>query len=141
MTWELLFDREHMPSFTDVEEYIRNPLWNILHKEMIKLYKAQPKLEFSRCSLPGWNIKYKQNGKNLCTIYPQKGTFKSLIIVSKVNEDSIKAILPTLEKEIQQAYKENNFMNGGKWVFVDVTSQKLLNDVRKLIVFRTKRKD
>ena len=41
-----------------------------------------PKLEYSGCTMqPGWNIKFKKNGKNVCTLYPLDGYFICMILI------------------------------------------------------------
>ena len=136
MTWDEMFAKENPPEFSDVTAYIQMDEWNQLYTELKDVIGAKPKLEHSRCSIPGWNIKFKKRGKNLCTVYPKQGTFHILIIANKPHQIEIEAVLKTCGERINTAYQAVDFFNGGKWVMYDVENQEHLDDALKLIQFR-----
>lgn len=103
---------------------------------MTEVIGAKPKLEHSRCSIPGWNVKFKKRGKNLCTAYPQAGQVQVLIVANQQYQAEIEAWLATADECIQQAYEKYDFMNGGKWLVFDVANEKTLEDALELIQFR-----
>lgn len=77
------FDKQQVPSIEDIGDYIRNPLWQTFYAYIVDEYKVKPSFEYSRCSIPGWNVKFKKNGRNLCTVYPYEGYFTVLIVIGK----------------------------------------------------------
>lgn len=137
MTWDALYPKTTMPDFEQIGAYIQNPLWNEMHAYLTETYNALPKIEYSGCSLKGWNIKYRKKGKNLCTIYPQEGCFKILVIASERQQVEIEFFIQTCCREVQEAYENTKFFNGGKWLFLDITDTKIQKDILELIHFRT----
>lgn len=137
MTWDTLYPKTTMPDFEQIGVYIQNPLWNQMHACLTETYNALPKIEYSGCSLKGWNIKYRKKGKNLCTIYPQEGCFKILVIASERQQVEIEFFIRTCCREVQEAYENTKFFNGGKWLFWDITDAKIQKDILELIHFRT----
>lgn len=137
MTWDTLYPKTTMPDFEQIGAYIKNPLWNQMHACLTETYNALPKIEYSGCSLKGWNIKYRKKGKNLCTIYPQEGCFKILVIASERQQVEIEFFIRTCCREVQEAYENTKFFNGGKWLFWDITDAKIQKDILELIHFRT----
>lgn len=61
--WDKL-DRSKIPVINDFDNYIRNPLWQKFYAYMEEEYNIKPKFEYSGCSIPGWNAKFKKSGKN-----------------------------------------------------------------------------
>ena len=137
MTWDALYPKTTMPDFEQIGAYIQNPLWNQMHAYLTETYNALPKIEYSGCSLKGWNIKYRKKGKNLCTIYHQEGCFKILVIASERQQVEIEFFIQTCCREVQEAYENTKFFNGGKWLFLDITDTKIQTDILELIHFRT----
>ncbi|WP_394922619.1 DUF3788 domain-containing protein [uncultured Robinsoniella sp.] len=137
MAWDTLYPKTTVPTFNQIGAYIQNPLWNKLHACLTQKYAAIPKIEYSCCSLRGWNIKYKKKGKTLCTIYPQEGWFKILVIASERQQVELEFFIQTCCPNIQKAYENTKFFNGGKWLFLDISDSEILKDLLELIHFRT----
>ena len=79
MVWNALYSNEKSPSLEQVSEYINNPLWEEFNSRIQSAYQVKPCMEYSLCSMQaGWNIKYKKNGKSLCTLYPMEGYFSTI---------------------------------------------------------------
>lgn len=136
MAWNDLFSRDNQPEITDVAEYIGTKEWDKLYHELTEVIGAKPKLEHSRCSIPGWNMKFKKKGKNLCTAYPQAGQVQVLIIANQQYQAEIEALIATSDKRVQKAYEKYDFFNGGKWMIFDIDDEEILADALKLIQFR-----
>lgn len=136
MSWNESYTKENPPSFTEVSEYIQTNEWETLFTELTEKIGATPKLEHSRCSIPGWNMKFKKKGKNLCTVYPQENQFQLLVIANKQFQEEIEAVVKECDPRIQKAYHKDDFMNGGKWLIYEVDSPEILEDTLRLIQFR-----
>ena len=84
-----LQDKRYCPSMEEIDEYVNNPAFSQFCSYMKEQYVCKEKIEFSSCSwMPGWNIKFKKSGKNLCTLYPNEGYFTALIVVGQKKRDS-----------------------------------------------------
>jgi len=79
-----IFDKEIQPTESEIKDFVKTELFDVLDNHLQDDYKIKPKLAYSSCAMDnniwrGWNIKYQKSGKSLCTIYPQQGYFLVLI--------------------------------------------------------------
>lgn len=137
MDWQDMFFQDNKPTSEQIKEFINSPLWDKLNNTLTSTYNVEPKIEYSKCSMQkGWNVKYKKRGKSLCTLYPQEGFFKALVIVSESNRAEVDLVINTCCDYIKQIYSEINFFNGSKWLMIQVDNISVLNDTFELIKFR-----
>lgn len=63
-----ILNRAYGPTLDEIAEYTHNPLFSDFCSEIREKYRCKDKIEYSSCSWePGWNVKLKKSGKNLCT--------------------------------------------------------------------------
>lgn len=137
MDWQDMFFQDNKPTPEQIKEFINNPLWDNLNNALISTYNVEPKLEYSKCSMQrGWNVKYKKRGKSLCTLYPQEGSFKALVIVNESNRVEADLFINTCCDYIKQIYSEIDFFNSSKWLMIQIDNISVLNDTLELIKFR-----
>lgn len=137
MEWNELYNGNKEPTFNDIEKFVDNGLWQSINKFIKKTYNILPVLSYSCCSeQPGWNVKYKKSGKSLCTLYPMEGYFIALVVIGNKEVDETELILPSCSEHIQDLYKNNPSSLGGKWLMINVTDKKILEDVETLIKIR-----
>ncbi|NMS89642.1 DUF3788 domain-containing protein [Clostridioides difficile] len=137
MDWQNMFFQDNKPTHEEIKEFINNPLWDKLNNALISTYNVEPKLEYSKCSMQrGWNVKYKKRGKSLCTLYPQEGSFKALVIVNERDRVEVDLFINTCCEYIKQIYSEIDFFNGSKWLMIQIDNMHVLNDTLELIKFR-----
>ena len=139
----LVMDNSHMPSLDEIGNYIGGAAekrWLELNQHLEKTFNIQPKISYSTCSgKPGWNFKYQKSGKALCTLYPEKGRFIVLIVVTL-------ALIETLEKTgyadpfIWKIIEEAKPFNKTKWLMVSVEDQFGLESVIKLLHLKIEKK-
>lgn len=104
----------------------------------METFQCKEKIEYSSCSWePGWNIKFRKAGKNLCTIYPRESFFTVLLVVGKKEKESVEAVLSDCTDTLQDIYRETQEGNGQKWLMIDLQDEDALyNDVFRLIAIR-----
>lgn len=136
ISWNELYVRENMPDIKDFEQYIASDAWKNFYTIMTEQLTAKPKIQHSRCSIPGWNMKFYKKGKNLCTAYPQPKAFQLLVVVNEKQEAELDAYALTCDKEFQQIYRETDFFNGGKWLLFDIDNAQKLNQALGFVQFR-----
>lgn len=137
MGWNELYNANKEPTFKNIEKFINNELWKDINDFIENTYNISPALSYSSCSgQPGWNVKYKKSGKSLCTLYPMEGYFIALIVIGNKEMNETEFILPSLSKHVQELYKNSPFSLGGKWLMINVTDKKILEDVEMLIKIR-----
>lgn len=133
-----LQDPKKCPSLEEIGQAIKNPIFSQLCTEIKTKYKCSEKIEFSSCSWePGWNIKFKKAGKNLCTIYPREGYITVMIVIGKKEKKSVEAILPECTAELQDLYHQTKEGNGQRWLMIDLEEKgRIYNDLLRLIQIR-----
>ncbi len=131
-------NKDHCPELEEIGEYIKNPVFMQFCSAIKTQYKCTEKIEFSSCSWePGWNVKFKKSGKNLCTLYPREGFFTVLVVIGTKERASVEAILPECTPELQTIYTQTRAGNGQKWLMIDLEDEgELYNDILRLIEIR-----
>lgn len=141
MNWNEQYPKNTMPHSHEVSDFVANSLWDELCGHLESCYGVLPKTEHSSCSgAPGWNIKYKKSGQVLCTLYPANGFFTCLVSVGNRDTTEAELLLTTCTEYVQNLYWNTKLFNGGRWLMVSVTSEEILEDVKKLIDLRVQKK-
>lgn len=140
MEWKELYGIDSQPEMTDIEKYIGSKLWNELCCFAEDECSAKRYIEYSRCSMnTGWNIKYKKSGRALCTLYPDKNIFECMISIGRKEAEEAELIIPSCCKYIRELYEKTALFNGSRWLMIEVSSEEILDDVKKLIKLRMKK--
>ena len=137
MEWSELFNQTKEPTMKDIEKYINNKVWNEFNNFMAT-YNISPAISYSKCAMEkgyfrGWNIKFKKSGKSLGTYYPKEGFFAALITIGQKEMTETELILPSFDKSIQDLYKNTEIFMSNKWLCIEVTHEKILEDLKWLI--------
>lgn len=133
--WDKL-DCSSIPDVNDFDQYIRNPLWEKFYLYMEKEYNIKPKFEYSGCSIPGWNAKFKKSGKNLCTVYPNENFFMVLIVVGKNEKEQVEEELTSFTEYVQDVYHNTKEGIGQRWLEIVFEDEYLFQDIKRLIAIR-----
>lgn len=142
MNWNEFYAKDNQPDLSEVSAYIGSPLWDELCRHLEDTYDISPIVEYSVCSgAPGWNIKYKKSGRALCTLYPTEGFFTCLVSVGGKEIMEAELLLATCTDYVREVYKNTKLFNGGRWLMINVTSPKVLEDVKALISLRVRKRD
>ena len=129
------------PDIAAISDYISSPLWDALCFHLESCYGVLPKVEHSICSgAPGWNVKYKKNGRALCTLYPAENFFTCLVSVGSREAMEAELILSNCTEAVRNLYWNTKPFNGGRWLMIPVTSPEALEDVKQLIALRVQKK-
>ncbi len=139
MDWVDLFDADRQPTPAEIAGYIKNPLWEDLNGFLRANYQTEPTYSYSSCAgQPGWNVKYQKAGRSLLTLYPMAGFFIALIVIGAKEDMEAELVMPTMDESIQKMYKDAIALMGGRWLMIRVTSERILDDVKRLIQLRRK---
>ncbi|MBS6395566.1 MAG: DUF3788 domain-containing protein [Clostridiales bacterium] len=133
-----LKDMNHVPTLEEFASCVRNELFGEFCKFMQSTYRANAKIEFSRCSWEyGWNVKFKKSGRTLCTLYPREGYFTALVVIGKGEKEAAEQILPELPSVLGEIYHQTEEGNGQRWLMVDLEDQdEVYAGVKRLIQLR-----
>ncbi len=126
----------HKPEMDVIAEYVNDSLWNELCGYLEENYGARPVIEYSKCAVPGWNVKYRKAGRGLCTLYPMEGYYTALVVIGERERVEAELLLASLTQSVQALYRETKTGMGQKWLMIDVCDKAVLADVKKLIGIR-----
>ena len=131
-------DEGYFPSLEELCGYVRNPLFDRFCLEMKERFRCREKIEFSSCSWePGWNIKFKKSGKNLCTLYPRESYFTVLVVIGAREKEAAELILPDCTGRLQEIYRQTKEGNGQRWLMVDIEDDdEVYRDMLRFIELR-----
>ena len=135
-------DKGYCPTLEEIGGYTSNPVFMQFCSDMKAQYECVGKTGFSsRSWMPGWNVKFKKAGKNLCTVYPREGFFTILIVVGLKERPAVEAALPSCVPEVQEVYEQTETGNGQKWLMFDVEdADEIYRDIFGLIRIRRRAK-
>ena len=137
---DLIVDGSHMPAYDEIADYINLPereLWRQINHFIQERYKTSPKIMYSTCSAkPGWNVKYQKSGKSLCTLYPEKNSFVSLVVITLDLLPIIEALPEEFTAETLQKIRTAKPFNGTLWLMLQVKRDLQLNDVKQLLLLK-----
>lgn len=143
MKWNELFNENMTPSSKDIKDFIGSAEanWNDLTEYIENTYQAKPKTEYSRCSLqPGWNVKYKKNGKSLCTLYPMQDYFIALMVIGPKEQDEAEAAMEAgvFSPYVVELHRKASGSAMGSWLMIEVKERSIINDIKILMNMRVK---
>lgn len=134
-SWDKM-DRTQAPTGEIMAAYADNPLWDELCTHMETVYGSKPVFEYSGCSVPGWNVKYRKSGRSLCTMYPMRESFVALVVIGAREKHAFDLTLPTLSAYTQTLYERRKDKNGLCWLMFEVTDREIYGDVLRCIEIR-----
>jgi len=133
MKWHELYPSSTQPNMDDIASYIGTDLWTSLTVYFESAYRAKPKISYSNCSMPGWNVKYSKSGAAFGTLYPAKGAFDVMVVVSYKLDSIMESILPSLSEKTAELYRNaGDYMKMGKYMIFRIDEERLLEDYKKI---------
>lgn len=128
---------DRTPTQEELDAYIGSPLWPAFRAFVSDAYQVSPLLQYSSCSMEaGWNVKLRKGSKAICTVYPRAGYFTCMISIGGKKQQEAELVLSGCDPYLQALYQSANPVNGHRWLMIDVTSQRLLEDAMRLIRVR-----
>ena len=138
------FDNQNQaiqPTFEELEEIVKTPLWPVCIEHLRQVCKTEPKLEYSGSSMqPGWSVKYRKSGKPFCTLYPMDGYFIALVVIEAKEMQAAELLIPACSDYIRRLFHGTTTKQGQKRLMIDVTKDDILQDVFRLISLRIEAK-
>jgi len=137
---DLILDSFTTPTYDDIALFFdktARTLWQDLNTFIQVRYQTIPKIEYSKCSLQkGWNVKYKKAGKSLCTLYPVRDHFITLVVIKAEMIPLIQSLSNQFEPYILDLIKAAAPMNGTLWLMIKVDNKAVLENVKQLLLLK-----
>lgn len=115
---ERFLKKEEVPSENQIKRSIgKNAVgqWIELTNYITDVYNIEPVLVFGGKNY-GWMYKYRKSSKTLCVIFPEKGSFTTVIVFGKEELKDVMAEFKHLHKKTQKIINETHQYHDGKWV-------------------------
>jgi hypothetical protein len=128
-------EKNNKPTDNDIYTSLEDakPVWDTLISFLEDNYQISGELIFYGKNF-GWAQRYRKAGRVLIAIYPRKAEFLVQIIL---NEKEIEDVLKTdITTETKKIIMDTNMIREGKWIYLTVTDESDLNDVKHLIKAR-----
>ena len=120
MEWNRLYGKDRKPTLEEAGTFAGGLLSEDFMGFMAENCPAAPKLEYSGCTMqPGWNIKFKKNGKNVCTLYPLDGYFICMILIGGDAMAEMEARLGDFTPYIQGKFRDTRIFQGSRWLYLE----------------------
>ena len=136
MSKGIFTDKTHKPTEKEVFEAISSvkPSWDSLINFIENNYKIKGEFKFYGKNF-GWALRYRKSGKVLISIYPGKDEFMVQIILNgKEVENALKL---DISPETKKIIIEKPPIREGKWIYLKVTHDTNLTDIKNLILVRS----
>ncbi len=88
----------------------------------------------------GWSLRYKK-GKSFCTLIPEKGCLKILIVFGAEERAKAEDVRSKLSASVRRQYDAAARYHDGKWVLLTIDSSEILKEIEVLLTVKRKPKE
>ena len=135
LVWNDLFPKDRQPEMDDIADYSGTfkPIWLDLLSYFETAYKCKPKMTYSGCSMPGWNLKFQKSGVSFGTWYPLPNAFDVMFIWSYKLDTEMQLLLPLLTPKTAELVKNaGDFMKNGRWFIFRADNAETVEDYKSM---------
>jgi hypothetical protein len=144
MVNERLLDPSVAPSDQGMIEALGQPLapaWEHLRRFMLETYDLQPLLRYGGKKY-GWALQYKKGGRPLCEMYPEYGSFTTLVVLGGKELEQALARVEEFGALVRRALVETARFHDGCWMYMRVadplTCEQDVQDIEQLVLIKKK---
>lgn len=83
-----------------------------------------------------WEVKYRRKGRTLCAFYLKDGRFTVLVVLGKAERERFELLKTEFSPEIVELYTNTRQYHDGKWLWINVSDESLVEDIKKLIIIK-----
>lgn len=141
---ERMLDKTRQPTDEEMTAFIGQPIaaaWTELRHFLVETYGIVPVFN-SGGKKYGWNLQHRSGGRPLCEMYPENGSFTTLVVLGKNELDQALQKLDSYGSSVQQALKESPRYHDGCWMYIRVSDpqacQQDVRDIAQLILIKKK---
>jgi hypothetical protein len=141
---ERMLDNTTQPTEAEMIDWIGQPIseaWIALRQFLSETYAIEASFD-SGGKKYGWNLQHRSDGRPLCEMYPERGSFTALVILGKAELAQALERLEDFGPSVQQALNESPRYHDGCWMYIRVadpqTCQQDVLDIAQLIMIKKK---
>jgi hypothetical protein len=83
----------------------------------------------------GWYLRFKKS-KAFCSLIPERGRFKALLVFGAEERRKVEPILPELISHVREDYAAAATYHDGKWMATVVDNAKVIADIERLLALK-----
>jgi hypothetical protein len=141
---ERMMDKSAQPTEEDMIHWIGQPIaeqWIALRRFLAETYNIVPIFN-SGGKRYGWNLQYRINGRPLCEMYPEDGSFTALVILGQNELGQAMDRIEIFGSNVRQALEGTPRYHDGCWMYIRVydplTCHQDVQDIEELILIKRK---
>ena len=141
---ERMLDKSTQPTEAEMSAFIGKAIseaWSALRRFLEQTYAITPVFN-SGGQKYGWNLQHRAGSRPLCEMYPERGSFTTLVILGKAELEQALARLETFGALVQHALTESPRFHDGCWMYIRVADASTCladaRDIQELILIKKK---
>ena len=87
----------------------------------------------------GWGLRFKKS-KSFCTLIPERDRLVVQIVLGGKEREETEKILSELSPGVRKTYADATTYHDGKWLAIVADRDRILNDIKRLLVIKRKPK-
>jgi hypothetical protein len=123
MANERLLDRDQQPDQTLIQKTIGRevlPVWQEVRAYLAQYFPAfAPELIFYS-SQHGWALRYRRDAQQICTLFPERGAFSALIVLSPEEEQLAQEKINYFNGKIRELLNRPSSLPQGRWLWIRI---------------------
>jgi hypothetical protein len=143
MQYQSMLDKEHKPTRREISDYLgrkAGEAWADIVSFLRTSYDFSPELDYGGTKY-GWSIRYRKNGKSLCTLYPEKGAFTVLIVLGRKEIERFEEHINDFGTKFIELFKSAQQFHDGRWLWIRILDCSDVEDIRRLLIMKRKPKN
>ncbi len=135
-----LLDRDNQPELEDIRKWIGRevlPVWDDVAAYLAEAFEAfEPELIFYS-QQHGWAIRYRQEAQQLIALFPERGSFSALVMLSPEEDEQVLEKINYFNNKFREELNSPSPLPQGRWLWVriedhtDFVGLQLLLDAKK----------
>jgi hypothetical protein len=114
-------DRDNPPSDTLVRERIGRevlPVWESVTAYLAEEYKDFESEMMYYNSQRGWGVRYRNEGKQLCILFPENGAFTALLMLDPAEDQAAGKMINFFNAKIRELLNQPSSLPQGRWLWM-----------------------
>jgi hypothetical protein len=138
MANERMLDKTTQPTLSDMGEVIGKPLdqaWLELNHFVQTTYQVEPVIHFGGAKY-GWQVDYRRGGRPLCSIFPEHGSFTTLIVLGGKEAAQALARLDSFRPLVRACLENTPAFHDGRWLWIRIADVEDVADLEQLLLMK-----
>ncbi len=123
MAYERLLDRDKTPDQALIQKTIGRevlPVWQETQNYLAEKFPAySPELIYYNTQ-HGWALRYRKDAGQLCTLFPERGAFSALIVLSPEEEQIAQEKVNYFNARIRELLSRPSTLPQGRWLWMRI---------------------